>query len=155
MHCFLRGSIALAVAVNFIGCIDPKDQRPGILLRGEVVSEIPVDWSFTNAYREIQIEVRTPYLVSHSVTIWCAVVDGQLYLGARNPHEKRWPGWVERDPNIRLRIDGNLYDMKLTIIEAPSQVAPVRRAYADKYELPDRSPEEGPPVRYWRVERRS
>ncbi len=155
MRRFLRGLIALVLAVNFIGCIDPKDRRPGLRLQGEVVGEVPADWSFTNAYEEIAIEVRTPYLIPHSVTIWCAVTDGQLYIAARNPHEKRWPGWIESDPNIRLLIGEKLYEAKLAIVEEPSQIAPVSRAYAEKYELPNRPPEERPPMRYWRVESRS
>ena len=64
------------------------------------------------------------------------------------------PGWIERDPNVRLLIGGRLYESKLAVVEDPVEIAAALRAYAEKYEYPDRSPDEGPPIRTWRVERR-
>ena len=154
MNYLLRSTIALALAANFIGCIDPKDRRPGFRLRGEIVEELPVDWSFSNAYKEIAIEVRTPYLIPHSVTISCAALDEQLYVGARNPDEKNWPDWVERDPNVRLLIGGQIYESKLALVEDSVEIAAALGAYAEKYEYPVRSADEAPLIRYWRVERR-
>jgi hypothetical protein len=150
----LRASIAVAVAVGCVGCIDPKDQRPGLRLRGESAGEIPATWSFANDYKEIAIEVRTPYRIPHSVTIWCGVANGQLYVAARNPQAKRWPSWVERDPNVRLRIGERIYEVMLSVVDDPDQIAKVRRAYVAKYDLPDPPPEGGPPLRYWRVDPR-
>jgi hypothetical protein len=155
MSALLRAWIAISLASGILACIDPKDQRPGLRLRGEVASELPSDWLFSNEYKEIAIEVSTPYLVPHSVTIWCAAADEQLYLGARNPETKRWPGWVEQDPNARLRIGEQVYEVKLSVIDDPKQISRVRRAYAAKYELPDPAPQGGPPMRYWRVEPRT
>ncbi len=37
MSTVLRASLAIAVAAGLVGCIDPKDQRPGVQLRGEVM----------------------------------------------------------------------------------------------------------------------
>jgi hypothetical protein len=151
----LRACLAIAVATCLAGCFDPKDQRPGLELRGEVVEQIPSDWSFTNADREIEIQVATPYWIPHSVTIWCAAAGDELYVGARNPDSKRWPGWVERDPNVQLRIGDRIYAVRLSRIDAADEIAQVRRAYVAKYDLPDPPPEGGPPMRYWRVEPRS
>ena len=151
----LRSCLAITVAACLAGCIDPKDQRPGLELHGEVVQQIPSDWSFTNANREIEIQVATPYWIPHSVTIWCAAVGGELYVGARNPDSKRWPGWVERDPNVQLRIGDRIYAVRLSQIDAADEIAQVRRAYVAKYDLPDPPPEGGPPMRYWSVEPRS
>ena len=155
MSTALRASLAITVAACLVGCIDPKDQRPGLELRGEVVQQTPADWNFTNAHREIDIQVATPYLIPHSVTIWCAAAGDELYVGARNPDSKRWPGWVERDPNVRLRIGDRIYAVRLAVIDAADEIAQVRRAYVAKYDLPDPPPEGGPPMRYWRVEPRS
>ena len=94
MHTLLPVSVALALAFGAAGCIDPSDQRPGLWLSGEVASELPSDWQFANDYREIAVQVATPYLIPHSVTIWCAATGEALYLGARNPETKRWPGCV-------------------------------------------------------------
>ena len=148
---YLRASIAIALATSFVACIDPSDQRPGLWLSGDPMKVFPGSWSFSNDHREIAIEVQTPHLIPHSVTIWCAVVDDELYLGARNPEEKRWVGWVERDSEVRLRIGGTIFDAKLSVLEDPVQTAGVRAAYAEKYDLPAPSGGEGPPMRYWRV----
>ena len=80
------------------------------------------------------------------------MADERLYVGARKPDEKRWPGWVQRDPNVRLRIGEQVYEVKLSVIEDPELIAKVRRGYGAKYDLPDPPPEGGPPMRYWRVE---
>jgi len=128
----------------------PSDRRPGLWLAGEP-APLPEDWSFTDAHGEIAIEVRTPYALPHSVTIWCASVDGSLFVAARDPEEKRWPGWVERDPEVRLAIDGRLYDAKLERIDGPDRIAPGRRAYGAKYQLDDPPPPGAPPLRYWQV----
>jgi len=144
--------LGLAVALTVVtGCILPADQRPGLWLRGKLVEPAPLDWSFTDAHREIAIEIHTPYLVAHSVTIWCAEVDGVLYIGARNPESKRWPGWVDANPEVRLKIGERLYEVKLVPLDQPERIDRLRRAYAAKYELPDISPGEGPPIRYWQV----
>jgi len=143
--------LALAVWLAPVACVDPQDRRPGLWLRGEVADALPDDWAFTDAHPEIALEVRTPYWIRHSVTIWCAVADGHLYVGARDPESKRWPGWVERDPRVRLGIGGTVYEARLERVADPEHAAAVRAAYADKYDLPEQGPDDAPPMRYWRV----
>jgi hypothetical protein len=145
-----RIGTALALSLVATACFSPEDQRPGLRLAGEPVA-IPADWSFTNDHKEIAVEVQSPYLLSHSVTIWCAEVDGALYIGARNPESKRWPGWVDADPDVRLKIGEQLYEVSLIPLDQPERINPLRRAYAAKYELPETPPGEGPPIRYWQV----
>ncbi len=151
MRRLLRLGTVIVIAAVLAGCFGPKDRRPGMRLPGEVVASAPSDWTFTNAHREIAIEVHTPYLLPHSVIIWCAELDGELYLGARNPDTKRWPGWVDRDPNVRLRIGDQIYDVRLSVIDDADRIAQVRRAYVAKYDLPDPPPDGGPPMHYWSV----
>ena len=148
------GWIAIAAAAVLVSCWSPADSRPGLHLGGDVTAT-PSDWSFTNQYKEIELEVHTPYLLPHSVTIWCGAVGEQLYVGARAPETKRWPGWVDRDPDVRLRIGEKVYEVRLAPLDDGDQLARVRTAYASKYELPDPTPAESPPVRYWSVEPRS
>lgn len=50
------------------GCVDPKDRRPGLWLSGDAVTAPVTDWSFSDAFQEIQLETKTWYLVPHSVT---------------------------------------------------------------------------------------
>jgi len=140
--------LLLAALLGSAGCIGPQDQRPGLWLSGEP-TPFPDDWRSSDAHREVALEVATPYLVPHSVTIWCAQVDGTLYLAARNPDEKRWPGWVARDPEVRLRVGDALYEARLVRVEGEGEIARVRAAQVAKYDL-----DPGPaayPMRYWRV----
>ena len=154
----LRTATVLFVALTLHACLDPSDRRPGTWLSGEVVADLPADWSFTDANKEIAIEVATPYLLPHSVTIWCAALDGALYVGARDPDTKRWPAWVDDDPNVRLGIGGKVYEVKLAPLDEVADAATLARlraAYALKYALPavpaDAPPGAIPPTRYWRV----
>lgn len=148
-----RLAVASLLVIALASACQPSDRRPGLWLAGEP-APLPDDWGFTDAQREIAIEVQTPYLLPHSVTIWCASVDGALYVGARDPDAKRWPGWVARDPRVRLGIAGRLYEAELVPVADPERIAAVRRAYAAKYALEDPPPEGAPPIRYWRVDPR-
>ena len=138
----------LLVCAGLAAC-DPSDRRPGLWLTGEA-AEFPTDWSFSNAIPEIAIEVQTPYFVPHSVTIWCADVNGELYVGASAPETKRWPGWVDRDTQVRLRIDGKIYEARLSPLSTDPELAPVQQAFATKYRLQAGA---GAPTssRYWHV----
>jgi hypothetical protein len=142
-------ALALVAAAGFAACFGPQDRRPGMHLAGDP-APIPADWSFTAAHREIAVEVATPYLLPHSVTVWCAADGADLYLGARDPDTKRWPGWVDRDPDVRLGIGDAVYDVRLAPVDDATALERVRAAYAAKYELPA-STGEAPPIRYWRV----
>ncbi len=152
-----RGSgLAIALLVLLMAC-NPVDRRPGLWLSGDEAA-YPSDWSFTDAYKEIAIEVATPYFVPHSVTIWCASMDGVLYVGARAPETKNWPGWVDDDPDVRLGIDGKIYDVTLVPLDASSDAEELARLapnYVRKYELPSQAPPGTPASRYWRVTPRS
>lgn len=139
---------ALLLALGAAGCLDPEDRRPGLRLSGDVVTDPVDDWSFTDAHPEIYIEVRTPYLLPHSVTIVCATLDGQLYVGARNPTEKRWVAYVDRDPDVRLEIGERVYERRLAPVDDPERVDAVFRAYAAKYGWPVPPADARPP---WRV----
>lgn len=152
----------MALCLPFLlSCLDPSDRRPGTRLSGEVVTELPADWSFTDGHKEIAIEVATPYLIPHSVTIWCASLDGVLYVGARDPETKRWPAWADADPDVRLGIGGKVYEVRLVPLDEAGDaalLARLRPTYAVKYALPapppDAPPGSVPPTRYWRVEAR-
>jgi hypothetical protein len=135
------------------GCIAPDERRPGLWLPGEAAAP-PSDWSFTDAHKEIALEVATPYLLAHSVTIWCVAVDGELFIGARDPDDKNWPGWVGSKPDVRLGIDAKIYEGALAELEDAETIRMLQNAYAAKYELPPRTSGEGPPMRYWRVDSR-
>ncbi len=55
------------VSLRLLG-YEPRDQRPGLWLTGDRVTEAVTDWSFTEDHQEIFVQTRTPYLMPHSVT---------------------------------------------------------------------------------------
>ena len=115
----------------------------------------PDDWRFTDAHKEIYVEVKTPWRIPHSVTIWCAQVDGRLYIGARDPLSKKWPGWVDDEPSIRLKIGTDIYEVTAEPLTDEQALLPVQTAYASKYELGAAGLGAGNDVRYWAVVPRS
>ena len=138
--------IFLAALVILSAC-NPSDTRPGVWLSGQTANETPSDWSFTDAYKEVALEVVTPYFIPHSVTIWCAQMDGVLYVGAGAPEEKNWPGWVDDDPTVRLLIGETIFSGTLADVTDAKEIERLRGAYEKKYDL--ESMVQG--VRYWRV----
>lgn len=139
--------------VTASACVAPDDRRPGLWLSGEAAA-VPADWRFTDRHQEIDLEVATPYFLAHSVTIWCVSVDGELFIAARDPDEKNWPGWVEDEPEVRLGIGGKVYEAELARLNDAETIGVLRGAYAAKYDLPSQPAGEGPPMRYWRIEAR-
>jgi hypothetical protein len=79
-------------------------------------------------------------------------IDGELYVGASAPdfpRERRWVRNVRRDPDVRLSIDGRIYERRLELVSEPEQTDFVNRAFGEKYEYDvDEDPD---PVVYWRV----
>ena len=132
-----------------VGC-GPEGRRAGFLLSGKE-SALPTDWQFTDAIKEIAIQVHTPYLIPHAVTIWCAQTGGEFYVGASAPTTKHWPGWVDKDPDVRLRIGDQIYSVRLVPVDDTTITGQVQAAYATKYQLTGNAGGSLPDVRYWHV----
>ena len=148
----VRISLAIVIAISLAGCFGPKDRRPGMRLPGEL-TPTPSDWSFTTDYPEIAIEVRTPYLLPHSVTIVCWTLDGDLFVGSRDPETKNWPGWVDDDPEVRLGIGDRVYEVRLVPIVDPNVIARIRQGSSARSDPPP--PPSDVVIRFWRVQPRS
>jgi hypothetical protein len=152
MRSAVFGALLVTVLASALAACTPDDRRPGLWLDGEVQQQFPLDWSFTNEHPEIYIEVATPYLLRHAVTIWCAEVGGRLYVGARDWESKRWPGWVDGDPRVRLQVGADIFHGRLEAVTDPDVFAVVAAAYADKYRLGGASGSAS--QRYWQVKPR-
>ena len=146
----VAGLVALVVVLG--GC-QPSDRTPGLWLSGDVATT-PADWSFSDQHREIYVQVDTPYFLPHSVTIWCAQLDGTLYIGARNPESKNWVGWMDSRRDIRLKIGEQLFDVRAADFDDEQTLTALRAAYAEKYDLPNTPSSSAPPIRYWRIDTR-
>ncbi len=109
---------------------------PGLWLSGEVVREPVAGWDWVQevAHPElgntIMLETRTWYGIPHSVTILPTPRGDRLYIGgsARDerldrefPHYKTYWANMERDPRVRLKIDGKVYEMTAVLVSDPEE----------------------------------
>ena len=111
---------------------------PGLWLAGEVVDRPVTDWDFINQVdhpirgNSIMLETRTWYGIPHSVTVNARPRGDKLYLsgseqGARLdkefPYSKAWWANIERDPRIRMKIDGKIYEATVALVQDRDEVA--------------------------------
>ena len=109
--------------------------RPGLWLRGEVVTTPVTDWSFVNdvphpghSINTVLVETRTPYFIPHSVRTMPFVRNGVLYIRSHQdrmdlqfPHDKSWTSNVARDPRVRIKIGDKLYEATMVLISDRGQ----------------------------------
>jgi hypothetical protein len=111
---------------------------PGLWLTGEVVREAVTNWDWVSDVNDpirgssIMLETRTWYGIPHSVTVNAVPRGEELYLsgseqGARLekefPYSKRWWTNIERDPRIRMKIDGKIYEATVALVADRAEVA--------------------------------
>lgn len=119
--------------------LEPKDTRPGLWLTGEVVTEPVTDWAFTEEVGEIYVQTRSPYLIPHSVTTYCATFEGELYLfsvyyqGGVFPDDRGWNRNVMRDNRVRLKIGDRLFDRTVTHVTDDAIRSAVHERFSAKY----------------------
>jgi hypothetical protein len=123
--------------------LEPADNgansRPGLWLPGEVVSSPIADWSFTDRVAHIMVQTRTPFLLPYSVTTNVFSRDRKLYLTATYskgmvfPRSKFWTSNVARDPRVRLKIDGKVYEMVMVLIADRAEADTVLESKWQKY----------------------
>ena len=132
--------VVLLLILSFTGfepkACPPTDRSmsckmPGLWLKGELVTTPVTDWTFTDKIPQIKIQTETPYLVPHSVTIWCAVYNGNLYVTSYRG--RQWVEDIIRDPHVRLKIEDRVFDRTLTVVDDPAEKAAVLQAKGKKY----------------------
>ena len=115
-----------------------RTTRPGLWLTGEVVHEPVTNWDWVNKVNDpvrkntIMLETRTWYGIPHSVTINLVARGDKLYVQGSErdfrlqkpfPYSKAWWTNVERDPRVRMKIGGKIYEMTLVLIQDRAEVA--------------------------------
>lgn len=109
--------------------------RPGLWLKGQLVTTPVTDWSFVDkvphpgrSVNTILVETRTPYLIPHSVRVMPDVHNGQLYVRSHQdrmdspfPKDKSWTSNVARDPRVRIKIGDKLYGATLVLVTDRAQ----------------------------------
>lgn len=127
---------------------DPIAVISGKQLSGDEVA-YPADWAFTNDFETVAVEARPGN--PHSVTTVCFLVNGDLYIPARNGSSKDWPAYVLNDSRVRIKVGELVYPAMMTRILDPDMTA-VREAIAAKYpQFADASPTDQADVWFFRV----
>ncbi len=106
-------------------------RMPGLWIKGEPVTTPVADWSFTDKIPQIKIQTQTAFLLPHSVTIWCAVYNGNLYVTSYRG--RQWVENIVRDPHVRLKIGDQVFDRTLSMVNDPAEKAGVLQAKGRKY----------------------
>lgn len=131
--------ILLLVVLRFTG-FEPKDcsnastlacRAPGLWLRGKPVIAPIVDWSFTDKIQAVKVQTQTSLLLPYSVSAWCVVYNGNLYLTSYRG--RRWVENIIRDPHVRLKIGNQLFDRTFFVVSDPAEKAAVLQAKGRKY----------------------
>ena len=138
--------VLLLIVLRITG-FGPHGPVPGLWLKGDLVATPVTDWSFTSNYQTVKVQTNTWYLLPHSVTTFCVVYNGHLYLtsvyhaGLEYPHGRNWNANVARDPHVRIKIGDKLYDRTLFYVTDPVEKAGVLEAKAKKYPQQKISPD--------------
>ncbi|MCZ6640671.1 MAG: hypothetical protein O7G86_12585 [Gammaproteobacteria bacterium] len=132
----MRACVGILIVVVLSGC-DPLGPLPGGALTGEAKTP-PDDWALLAEIETIQLETNPddPY----SVNLWVVSVESRLYIAAGGG-ETKWSAHFSTDPNVRLRIDPNIYELRATPVDNHKELDEVRQAYVDKYAMKSDSPQ--------------
>ena len=109
--------------------------RPGLWLKGEVVTTPVTDWSFVDkvehlgrSINTVLVETRTLYFIPHSVRTIPFVRSGVLYIRSHQdrmdvqfPNDKSWTSNVARDPRVRIMIGDKLYEATMVLVSDRAQ----------------------------------
>jgi hypothetical protein len=145
---------------------------PGLWLSGEVVHEPVTNWDWVNQVNDpirkntIMLETRTWYGIPHSVTINLTPRGDKLYISGTEqdfrlkkefPYSKAWWTNVVRDPRVRMKIGGKIYEMTVVLITDRSEVAQLMggRSPIAKETGPDGKEHITRVSHYWRVYQRN
>jgi hypothetical protein len=110
--------------------------EPFIVMAGEelvgAVKDAPPDWTSHNEVDIVQIETRPsePY----SVNVWMAGIGPDIYI-ATGSDDTNWTEHLAENPDIRIRIDGDIFELEATKVTDNRERRTVVGAYVEKYDL--------------------
>jgi hypothetical protein len=111
--------LSLFLLLAAAACNGPIGLMHGGKLDG-VTQPLPTSWDFAGESGQMQIETNPaePYSVNVNYTI----VDDALYVNAGDTRAE-WVKNIEANPEVRLRIDGALYDLQAERVTQRVEIA--------------------------------
>ena len=124
-------TFALVLGLVLLFRTEPLAIIPGGRLSGEEVTVPVTDWSFTEQYTTVTLEVRAsdPYSVNTSSLFH----DGVLYVPSGFGGESRWAQFLLQDSNMRLRVGQKLYKVRATREINPMLVRELYEEWVQRY----------------------
>jgi hypothetical protein len=158
----LLGALAVVVLI-LVGLarvfgFDPGPWRPGLWIRGEVVTEPVTDWTFAKDLPGPTVLQTRDWLIpglAYSVTTARFIHNGKMYIGSgyatgiQMPEGRHWNQNILADPVVRIRIDGKLYDRRLVYVTDPEEYDAICREYGTRTKILWAP---GYYIHFWRVE---
>lgn len=126
----MRAWVIPLFALALIGC-GPVWMLPGGELSGQVAAP-PDDWSFSDSVDTVQLETRPddPY----SVNIWGVGVGPHFYVAAGRT-SNRWAKDIAADPNVRLKIDDRVFELRAERVGDDAEIQACLEAIQRKYDF--------------------
>ncbi|MBW2420406.1 MAG: hypothetical protein JRH19_17830 [Deltaproteobacteria bacterium] len=120
--------LLLVTSLFALACDGPLLLMAGGQLEGPVKTA-PADWSFAGDRGLCELETRPaePY----SVNIAYTVLNGVVYINAGDT-ETQWVENMAEDSNVRLRIDGNIYELRAERVTDRDEIARFGKAWTDQ-----------------------
>ncbi len=118
-------ALVAALLLATVG-LEPQDRRPGTRLDGELVP-LPASWTFTETATEVHLETYPWFGIPFSITTVIASHGDDAYIPSiysepgQFPGTKFWNKVVQRNPNVRLRVNGKLYEAQIHPITDPAE----------------------------------
>ena len=124
-------TLALVLGLVLLFRTEPLAIIPGGRLSGEEVTVPVTDWSFTEQYTTVTLEVRSsdPYSVNTSSLLY----DGVLYVPSGRGGESRWAQFLLQDSNMRLRVGNKLYKVRATRVLNPMLIRELYEVWGQRY----------------------
>ncbi len=124
-------TLALVLGLVLLFRTEPLAIIPGGRLSGEEVTVPVSDWSFTEQYTTVTLEVRSsdPYSVNTSSLLY----DGVLYVPSGRGGESRWAQFLLQDSNMRLRVGNKLYKVRATRVLNPMLIRELYEVWGQRY----------------------
>ncbi len=117
--------LALSLLLSITSCSGPLPFMSGGGLDGEV-QPVPQAWTLAEDFAVVQLETRpeAPY----SVNIAYTLLGGRLYINAGDT-ETQWVKNMDANPLVRLRISGQLYDLRAERVTDAAEISDFGEAW--------------------------
>lgn len=135
----MKLALILFCTIVLSGCNGPLGPIAGGMLKGPT-SAIPPNWDIIDRIEHVQLETINNGK-PRSVLIWVGEANDELYIatslisGSNSPAERTWVKNVTANPNVRMRIEKQIYELKAVRVVDPVRLETARTAMMKKYDV--------------------